>query len=137
MHILLKQEIERRTMMNNNEMPELKAGMVLRLIDMKTLDNLGDHLFINKNWLIILGSDGFRRLDKSNKIVKIFDVGNYDGLPFSSINKHLNLIWSKKSEKETKIEEIENTIKDLEYKHAESISELKAKVKEMKEFGDE
>lgn len=126
-HKLFKEGLERRNKVKN-EMPELKAGMIveygvmgenkLRVVLPATDDNR----------LVLVRDDGEYNDDSirylKDSIVNIYTFSNTNYYPFfcthESVSQY-NLIWSRKSDSDIKIEELEATIK----KAAEQIQEIK------------
>jgi len=127
-----KAELERRENMNN-EMPELKAGMIVEVGngEWKLLlpDLVDKELFAYNRQL----TDGARISNIEIINIYMHQSGQhyYSILEEKNINE-VKLIWSKKSENDIHIEVIEKTIKDMEEKHAKSIEDLKNQVKELK-----
>lgn len=103
-----KQELNRREK-DVNTMPELKAGMIVEWMDFGTTRK---SLYINDEVSMTIDAKLWTSGDLSGKdIIKIYDV---PACAFSSIGDWLSLIWSRKSDKDIKIEEIQNTIKELQ-----------------------
>lgn len=88
-----------------NEMPELKAGMI---VEYKGSGN--KYLYINDNWLMGLRLDIWTSFS-SEHVNKIYSRGQALGTYINTCDD-LKLIWSRKSEKDIKIENLEKTVKD-------------------------
>ena len=97
---------------DSNEMPELKAGMIV-----ETKEGL-KFIYINDNFALGLKGSNFN-IDPKKYAVKIYDFGfNY---PLNRIEDNLTIIWSKNKSKIEEIEEIEQTILKLQ----QEVKELK------------
>jgi len=122
-HEEFKAELERRENMNN-EMPELKAGMIV-----EHGGNFGIVLPINRFGEVrIYSLDGGESYIQADRLTKIYynRRTTYKGI-FNSKSPvaDLDLVWSRKSDKDIKIEELEKTIKDAQKTLDEALGLLK------------
>ena len=88
-----------------NKMPDLKAGMIVNYVS----DNYGDYglyLYINDKWGMSL--DGKDRQGINDvKITEIYKIDDDGASSFVGISGKLIKIWSIKSDKDIKIEELQ------------------------------
>jgi hypothetical protein len=112
-----------------DEMPELKAGMIVELYNELTDDNYGLYLYINKDWTISLSKNEWCGI---NDDVKVIGVRKADAKTWSSLGRANTLQWSKQSPEDKKISEIEKTIESMNKEHNKNIKELKEQVQELK-----
>lgn len=123
---MFKKELERREKMNN-KMPELEAGMIVEW------DFNGEILFdlmINESLYVSLNEDYWRGIPpEDDKIINIYKV---IGCALSDMLTFKKRIWSKKSDNDIKIEEIQETIDKLQKDHENNISELKQRIEDYK-----
>ena len=100
---LFKEELEKREK-DMNKMPELKAGMIVKY---KNDDCMG--LYINDKWVMSLDNNTWWGEAYGDKIIEsIYSFGSdYVSRTFKDCFKNSTLIWSRKSDKDIKIEEIQ------------------------------
>jgi len=120
---LFKEELNRREK-DMNEMPELKAGMVVELDTLNT--GVRHCVLIPCNGQLELITPSFNRFGILNlgEILKIYTnpLSHLAPLDDNEVEKRLDLIWSRKSENDIKIEELKKTVKEA----LKQIEELKA-----------
>jgi hypothetical protein len=93
-----------------NTMPELKAGMIFKGQYSKT--NL--FLYINDHWSMCLTNNEWTSLNPNTKdyVVEIYECKS--GIKtYEECTNNLELIWSRKSDKDIKIEEIQKKMDAL------------------------
>ena len=103
-HRLFKEELKRREEKEMNKMPELKAGMIIK--GKYSKDKL--YLYVNEDWAMCLNGDQWISDNVKNFVTAIYKskgIGTYEDCA-----KHLELIWSKKSDTQIKIDELSETI---------------------------
>ncbi|MCP4988510.1 MAG: hypothetical protein GY928_21400 [Colwellia sp.] len=95
-----KEELERREK-DMNTMPELKAGMIVEWIyDGGTLRSL----YITSEWCLNIDRDTWTSTLQDKHIVAIYKGSRGS---FDDISDGMTLIWSRKSDKDLKIEELQ------------------------------
>lgn len=104
-----------------NEMPELKAGMIVK-------GNFSDNLFlyINDSWAMNLNLDrDWINISEHDKdfIIEIYECVHYSKT-YTTCTQNLKLIWSRKSDKDIEIEEIQKEMDKLN-KRMEGLKEMK------------
>ena len=111
-HKLFKEELKRREEKEMNTMPELKAGMIVEFNDNEVrillpckIHTCGLGLYLN---------DGSGSLDPwSVGINKLWSNGGFTYYEFfknGKVSEYYDLIWSKKSDTQIKINELSETI---------------------------
>jgi len=117
-HKAFRAELERREGMKN-EIPELKAGMIVEYTS-KEFGVLGLYLYINNDWGLELSGNGKQSFCYDISVTKIFNIGGQNSYSFNNIKNNLNLIWSR-NPNQSKIEELEKTVREA----LKQIEELK------------
>jgi hypothetical protein len=123
-----KEELNRREK-DMNEMPELKAGMLIEVFDREDNETYGLYLYINDEWLINIDSSGYISLKNHVGISKIYNTELHS---FNHITDDSTLIWSRKSDNDIKIEEIEKTINNMDQEHIKRSEELRRQIEGLK-----
>jgi hypothetical protein len=107
-----------------NEMPTLDSGMIVEL------KNGSKYLHINNEWgLSLCGSSYFKDVAEHD-IISIYEASGFKG--FTSLGGGLKLIWSRKSDNDIKIEELQESLTNLEDNHSKAVAEIKEKIKGFK-----
>lgn len=128
--MLFQEELNRREK-DMNKMPELKAGMIVEYN--KGVFRILLPLSYGLGACNSIGQDSSLCEESITNIFSNTKDNNYSHFFRNDTQtKSMELIWSRKSDKDIKIEELQKTIKTMEDNHTKSISEIKEQIKELK-----
>ncbi len=126
----------REVVTDPNPMPEFEAGMVIEVTGGRLFILLPNKGELSLGWYDNEGDGNYKTSIHYIKNIYSLKAGyNYIGFFCDDrelLEESFSCIWSKTSEKDSKIEELEKALKEQENKYNESVKEIRDKIEELK-----